>query len=60
MKIGADRLKRDPGQACATGALVLLARSDAPDSVAHLDTSCVAAIPAPAFDLALQALAGSG
>ncbi len=29
-------------------------------SVAHLDTSCVAAIPAPAFPLTLQALAGSG
>ncbi len=29
-------------------------------SVAHLDTSCLAAIPAPAFDLTLQALAGGG
>jgi hypothetical protein len=29
-------------------------------SVAHLNTSCVAAIPAPAFPLTLQALAGSG
>ena len=29
-------------------------------SVAHLDTSCVAAIPAPAFPLTLQALAGGG
>lgn len=29
-------------------------------SVAHLDTGCVAAIPAPAFPLTLQALAGGG
>jgi pimeloyl-ACP methyl ester carboxylesterase len=29
-------------------------------SVAHMDTSCLAAIPAPAFDLTLQALAGGG
>jgi pimeloyl-ACP methyl ester carboxylesterase len=29
-------------------------------SVAHLDASCLAAIPAPAFDLTLQALAGGG
>ncbi len=29
-------------------------------SVAHLDTSCVAAIPAPAFPLTLQALASGG
>jgi pimeloyl-ACP methyl ester carboxylesterase len=29
-------------------------------SAAHLNTSCVAAIPAPAFPLTLQALAGSG
>jgi pimeloyl-ACP methyl ester carboxylesterase len=29
-------------------------------SVAHLDTSCLAAIPAPAFDLTLQALTGGG
>jgi hypothetical protein len=29
-------------------------------SVAHLDTGCVAGIPAPAFPLTLQALAGSG
>jgi TAP-like protein len=29
-------------------------------SVAHLDTGCVASIPAPAFPLNLQALAGSG
>ncbi len=29
-------------------------------SAAHLDTSCVAAIPAPAFPLTLQALVGGG
>jgi pimeloyl-ACP methyl ester carboxylesterase len=29
-------------------------------SVAHLDTSCLAAIPAPAFDATLQALTGGG
>ena len=29
-------------------------------SVAHLNTSCVAAIPAPTFPLSLQALAVSG
>jgi hypothetical protein len=29
-------------------------------SAAHLDTSCLAAIPAPAFDLTLQALTGGG
>ena len=29
-------------------------------SVAHLDTSCLAATPAPAFDLTLQTLAGGG
>ncbi len=29
-------------------------------SVAHLNTGCLAAIPAPAFPLTLQALAGSG
>ena len=29
-------------------------------SVAHLDTGCPAAIPAPAFDLTLHDLAGSG
>ncbi len=29
-------------------------------SVAHLDTSCLAAIPAPVFPATLQALAGSG
>jgi hypothetical protein len=28
--------------------------------VAHLDTSCLAAIPAPAFYLTLQALTGGG
>jgi pimeloyl-ACP methyl ester carboxylesterase len=47
-----------PGSWFCEGALIAAFITQA--SVAHLDTSCVAAIPAPAFPLTLQALTGSG